>query len=456
MPSWMSECFWLILRWSKKSLFMKKTLTFSLVLAVLALHQTAAAQIVSAYQLLQRSAAQQTQTDLLSGSLTLDRVIDQFLQRNLAVEASRHRVEAARADQIAARIRPNPGLTVSAENLKISGDTPFNRLYEFSATFSQTIELGDKRRLRREVADLTVSVAEAELDNTLRQRLFEVKRAYYEAVLARYSLFAAMENRAGFDELIKFNQVRFEEGAIAEGELLKVKLERVKFNSAFSQAELAQRQAVIRLLELLGEINFSRAETVAGELNFEATSVDLASLKQMALENRPDIKAAELSVNLAERSVDLEEARNSMDITPFAGVKRVGIDNTVLFGVTIPLRINDRNQAGIARAVAEEKVAQTGLAIVHNRALAEVEAAYRAYESAREQVATFQRELLQQANESYTIALAAYQEGATELLPLLEAQRTRAEIRQQYYRTLFDYQTSILMLERAVGKEIKP
>ena len=50
----------------------------------------------------------------------------------------------------------------------------------------------------------------------------------------------------------------------------------------------------------------------------------------------------------------------------------------------------------------------------------------------------FQRELLQQSNESYTIALTAYQEGATELLALLEAQRTRAEIRQQYYRTLFD------------------
>ena len=63
--------------------------------------------------------------------------------------------------------------------------------------------------------------------------------------------------------------------------------------------------------------------------------------------------------------------------------------------------------------------------------------------------------LLQQADESYSITLAAYQEGATELLPLLEAQRTRAEIRQQYYRTLFDYQTSILLLEQATGSEVK-
>ena len=97
----------------------------------------------------------------------------------------------------------------------------------------------------------------------------------------------------------------------------------------------------------------------------------------------------------------------------------------------------------------------TELVIARNLALADVESAYRAYETARDQVTTFQRELLQQANESYTIALAAYQEGATELLALLEAQRTRADIRQQYYRTVFDYQTSTLMLEQAVGKEIK-
>ena len=398
---------------------------------------------------------QQAQSDFFAAPVTLDRVVDRFLQRNLSIEAARYQVDVARAEQIAARIRPNPGLTFSAENLKVSGDTPFNKLYEVSTTYAQTFELGGKRRLRREVADLIVSVADAKLADVLRQRLFEVKRAYYEAVLTRYALFNAIENRDSFDELIKFNKVRFEEGVIAEGELLKVKLERVKFDSAFAQAELAQRQALIKLLHSLGETDFSRVEAVAGELSFAPINLDLASLKQMALQNRPDVKAAELDVTLAERRVALEHARNSMDITPFAGVKRVGIDNTVLFGVTIPLRINDKNQAGIARAAAEEKVANTELALARNQALADVESAYRAYETARDQVTSFQRELLQQASESYTIALAAYQEGATELLALLEAQRTRADIRQQYSRTLFDYQTSILMLEQAVGKEIK-
>jgi outer membrane protein, heavy metal efflux system len=402
---------------------------------------------------------QQAQLDL-SSPLTLDRVLARFLERNLAVEAARFRVESARADQIAARLRPNPSILFTAENFKVQGNSPFtvpfDRLYEVGPTYSQQVELGGKRRLRMEVADLGVARAEAELADVLRQRLAEVKRAFYEAALARQELEIVLEQRRYFDDLVKFNQVRLEEGAIAGSELLKVRLERVKFDSAVAQAQLAVRQAGIKLLGLLGETNLETPVSIGGELGSAPVVVDLASLKQKALSNRPDLQAAERGVALAERRIALEKARGIPDITPFVGYKRVGVDNTVQFGITIPLRINNKNQGEIARAVADEKVAETEVALARNRVLAEVESAYRAYEAARTQVETFQRELLAQADESRDVAQFAYREGATDLLPLLEAQRTRTDIRQQYLRTLFDYQVSILLLEAAVGGEIKP
>ena len=82
--------------------------------------------------------------------------------------------------------------------------------------------------------------------------------------------------------------------------------------------------------------------------------------------------------------------------------------------------------------------------------------AYAAFQTAREQVQTFRDELLNEADESRTIALAAYQEGGTPLLPVLDAQRTRSEVRQQYFRILFDYQISVIDLELAVGKDFQP
>jgi len=118
--------------------------------------------------------------------------------------------------------------------------------------------------------------------------------------------------------------------------------------------------------------------------------------------------------------------------------------------------VRDRNQAGIARAEADRKAADALLDVARSHTIAEVDAAYEAFQTARLQVQTFRDELLNQADESRSIALTAYQEGATELLSLLEAQRTRAEVRQQYFRTLFDYQISVSELELAVGKEIRP
>jgi cobalt-zinc-cadmium efflux system outer membrane protein len=388
-------------------------------------------------------------------TLTLDRVIRFFFERNLEIEAARYRVERARAEQIAAQLRPNPGLTFTAENFRVNGPLPFNRLYEVGFSYSETIELGGKRRIRQEVADLTVSVAEAQLADTLRQRLSEVKRLYYEALLARANVEIATENRETFEQLLRFNLTRFQEGAIPEGDLIKIRLERMKFDSAVKQAELALSQSVIRLQERLGQADFAAAQ-IGGDLEFAPINLSLEALREMALSARPDVQGAALEVQLTDQRLALERSRNSPDVTPFVGYKRVGSDNTVLFGLSLPLRIRDRNQGGIARAIADVKIAQTQVSLIRNRVLAEVESAYRAYESARDQVNVFRSELLPQADQSRAVTLVAYEEGATELLSVLDAQRTRTEVRQQFFRTVFDYQLSVLQLELAIGTEIHP
>src|SRR5438477_7595030 len=96
-----------------------------------------------------------------TGPLTLDRVVSTYIERNLELQAARYRLERTKADQIAARLRPNPSVSISAENIPISGPVGFNRLYEVGASYSETIELGGKRALRERVADATVSAAEA-------------------------------------------------------------------------------------------------------------------------------------------------------------------------------------------------------------------------------------------------------------------------------------------------------
>lgn len=399
----------------------------------------------------------QTPSTVSSDYLSLETVLDQFLRKNLSVEAARLEVGVAEAERIGARLRPRPGLTISAENLRLSGETPASRLQEYGISVAQPIELGNRKALRMEVAERTVSVSEARLTEVLRRQLFDLKRTYYESVLARVLLDTEQENRDNFEGLVKFNTVRFEEGYIAEGELLKVRLERTKFDFAVANAELGLRRAKIRLLELIGERDFDRALRVetSNRLQVPPVNLNLAQLKETALVNRPEIKVAEAELALAGVSIKLERSRAKGEVTPYVGYKRVGVDNTVLAGVTVPLPIGNRNQSGIARSEAEQKVSETNLNLVRNRTLAEVETAYRAYETAREQVRAYEAGLLKQADESREIQLGAYQEGATELITLIEAQKTRTEVRANYYRAIFDYYTSIFQLELATGTDIK-
>jgi outer membrane protein, heavy metal efflux system len=387
--------------------------------------------------------------------LTLEQVVTTYIERNLELQAERHRVERATADAIAAQLWPNPGLSITAENMRVAGPVPFGKLYEVGFAYSETIELGGKRKLRQQLAETTISAAEARFADAMRKGIAEVKRLYFQAVLARRDIQVATENQQVFQQLVQFNLARFQEGAIPEADLIKVRLERIKFDSALKQAELSLKQAMIRLAENLEDDSVAKRD-VAASLDLPLINPNLISLLEIALRERPDVQATQREVAAAKERLALEQARAKPDISPWLGYKRVATDDTVWFGVNIPLKIRDRNQAGIARSAADQKAAAALLEVAKSHTVAEVSAAYEAFQTAREQVQTFRNELLNQADESRSIALAAYQEGATPLLSVLEAQRTRADVRQQYFRTLFDYQVSLSELELAIGKEIQP
>jgi len=377
-----------------------------------------------------------------------------YIENNLELQAARYRLERTRADQIAAPLRPNPGLTIAGENLRLTGPVIAGGLYEVGTTYSETIELGGKRAARERVADAAVSVAEARFADAIHQGVAEVKRLYFEAVLARRSIEVATENRQTFEQLVRLNLARFQEGAIAEADLIKVRLERIKFDSAVKQAELSLRRAMIRLAENLEDPEVTK-QNVALEMDLPLIDPDLESLHQIALRTRPDVQAAEREIDASKERLALEQARSHPDLTPFVGYKRLAQDNTLTVGISMPLKIRDRNQAGIARAQADQKAAAALLDVARSHTIAEVDAAFEAFRTASDQVQTFRNELLNQADESRSIALAAYEEGATPLLSVLEAQRTRAEVLQQYFKTLFDYQLSLSELELAVGKDIR-
>src|SRR5207237_10290925 len=105
-------------------------------------------------------------------------------------------------------------------------------------------------------------------------------------------------------------------------------------------------------------------------------AVDLTPLRQRALERRPDLRAAAAAYAKARADANLARANAWWDVTPQVLYERIGPDNTFGFGVSIPLRIFDRNQGQIARTQPEVGRAEALRDVVAAQSLADVETAY--------------------------------------------------------------------------------
>jgi outer membrane protein, heavy metal efflux system len=412
--------------------------------------------LICSAALLPQGATAQTPAPL-GDVLTLETANERFLQRSLSVEAARLQVSRAEAERVAARLRPRPYATVSAENLRVSGPTPFGNLYEAGLMITQPLELGGQRRAKTELAEKSVSLAEAQLTNVIRQRQSDLRRAFYAVLSAQALFLLETSNQSNFAELVRYNTVRLEQGEISPGEALRVQLEKIKYDSAVAAAKLAVRQAKVKLLEIMGETDYSRIEQLdlSESFSFAEFPLDLVELNRIAIANRPEIKVVEADVERAQAVLRLERERGSGQIEPYTGYKRVGPDNTVVAGVNIPLPFGNRNQGEIARAEAEVKIAENALAQTRNRTASEVQSAFLAFETAREVLRAYEAGVLAQADEARNITLLSYREGATDLINLLEAQRTRNDVRAAYLRSLLDYYNSLFQLELVTGTDIR-
>jgi cobalt-zinc-cadmium efflux system outer membrane protein len=125
------------------------------------------------------------------------------------------------------------------------------------------------------------------------------------------------------------------------------------------------------------------------------------------------------------------------------------------FGVSVNLPIFNRNQGAIQEAAG--RLAQAR----HTREFAElvvkrdVAIAMSRYQSARESVELFQKEILPRGRENLQIIRAAYTLGDQPIFEVIAEQRRFIESQNQYVEALKEYYQSQVELERAIGRSLR-
>src|SRR5215813_1326041 len=312
--------------------------------------------------------------------LTLEVAEELLVQHNLAVAAARYGVDSARAQRLIASVRPNPTLTLGAEgfdlsapgqNLASNSNSRANRTY--TARIDQVFERGNKRFLRTEAAEFQVQAAEAQVLDTIRTQLLQLRQAFYSAVLARENVRVASQNLDLTNDTERLIRVRVTAGDAPEWDLIKFQASKVQFQRDLTAASLAYQQAVRDVLTLLGAPSAAVGGTttissapgsallaeaqldVVGELRLAPVTIStsLADLRQTALAQRPDVMAAQKAVDAAQSNLELARAQRHRDLDVALEYQRNGADNTIGATVSFPLFVSHKFEGQINQGLVQ-------------------------------------------------------------------------------------------------------
>jgi cobalt-zinc-cadmium efflux system outer membrane protein len=397
--------------------------------------------------------------------LDLRKAIEIAISNNPHLKAVRNGIELADAERVDASKRLNPAFSTYFEDYRLfhSDMGPFFQTQEITVRLDQELETAGKRRLRTQAAELRTQAQKAEYDNARRTLVLEVRRTYFQGVLAQTNLEVAEAALQEIDRVIELNRTRLEKGDISSVELKRVEVERLKFIDDVFAARLASVNAKSTLLTLLGFPPANASFKFSGVLEMDSKTADssdgipslltLTELESQAFARRPDLIASTFEQQRADTETSHQRALRSPNVTLTGGYKRNLLDNTVVFGITLPLKLFNRNEGGIARAAAEKARSENLAAYTRQQILLDIHKAHNAVEINRQRVAYIEKESIKKAVESRQIVLAAYRLGEIDLINLLDAERAYRETRKIHNQALYDYRMSLYELGSSIGLE---
>jgi cobalt-zinc-cadmium efflux system outer membrane protein len=391
-------------------------------------------------------------------SLTWDQVRQQFEQRNPTLLAGQFNISESKAEEITAYLRPNPNLTLTADQIDPFPGGPPRGPFAYLlpvASISYLHERQHKREVRLESAQKATAIATSEQADLERTLIFNLRGAFVQTLQAKSVLQLAKDNLAYYDHVLEVSRERFKAGDIAQIDLDRLELQRVQYESDLQMAEVNLRTTKIQLLTLLNDRTPVEHFDVTGPFDFSDRILPLDEFRKIALDTRPDLKAAVQAVDKARTDHKLAVANGSTDPTfGFDVGRNPPIDQYIGFNVSIPLRIFDRNQGEKLRTQLDVDRNERLLDAAQAQVFSDVDSAYAMLNSNVILLQPYKAKYLQQAVRVRDTVFFAYQRGGASLLDYLNAQSDYRTVELAYVNLVGSYLTAGAQLNLAVGREV--
>ena len=405
--------------------------------------------------------AQQTSSTLT----TVDDLVRAGIANNKDLAAVRERIAEARGLTRQAGVRPAPTLGLNGATGKPLGSIGEE---QYGAEYSQPVEIFGKRGKRIRVAEFSIGIAEADLQQRSTQLAYEITAAYAEVSAERHKLKLLSDLIGLNQDTLRLTEARVKEGDVAplEASLLKVEISRAEVSRRSAQGRLTSAELELRRL-----IGLDQSVRIPDSDIPAQAPTDSDTLKRDALANRGDLKTARLEEEQEAAGIDLAKAEAKPDVTLSAGYARqdnqfdglFGFNNSgvlsplrdrddiLTFGVSIPLRTSRGGAGNVQAATARTAGARLRREYLERNIPLEVEAAYQRWHTASESLQMLQSGVLDPSTSNLSIIREAYKLGQLRLLDVLNEQRRLVDTQLAYIDAQADVARTWAEVERAAG-----
>lgn len=388
----------------------------------------------------------QAANDEPRGSLTLARALEAALTNNPELAASRYELTAAQGRLIQAGKRPNPELSLEFENIGVGVET--------TLALSQVIELGDKRALRRSIAEsdsdsVTIDLRARQLD-----LLADVTARYIGVVAAQERARFAEQNAALARQTLEAISARVKAARSPLAEESRAKI-------ALTRADIERRQSVLTLDTARSALAMTWGRVDA---RFDSASADLfafapiESFESLAarLANNPDLRRFASEARLRDAELALARAQTRPNVALSVGVRRFQQtgDNALVAGFSMPIAFNDRNQGNILEARSRRAQLDAERIASETRLRGLLYALYREATAARDRAVALRDEALPQAREALKQTQGGYERGRFSFLELLTTQQDVLELGEAAIDAAADYHRLLADIERLTSEPL--
>ncbi len=380
------------------------------------------------------------------------------LKGNLGYIAEQFNVDIAKAEMKASRVFPDPELSVIYAN---NEDKKLQMGQSVEAGISYPVNAGNKRKAGINLARSQFELSELILESYFRNLLADAALSYFAGIRDReiYTLRVNMLKQV--QELAQADSLRNVAGEISNLDALQSSLEARSFRSTVYESYAEMKNTFVNLMILQGKNLADTLDLPSDTFNITRDDFNLSDLLDSAVLKRFDLMAAIKKQEISEKNLNLLKAERSFEFSIEAGYSYNSIVrneiapapafNGISAGISVPMKFSNINRGQVKAA--EMAISQNAVLSRESELeiRTEVVRAFNKYTAQRQKIRHFNLGLIGDAQRILTGKIFSYQKGETNLIEVINAQRTYIGLQLDYIDALFEFTASLIELERAAG-----